>query len=112
MHLPWAQTPGVRHSFTSAGDKSKTVAGLLSFMQPPINTLRASQYEARVPAFRGAMGHSREAMRLCSLILAPSPTHLKRAVCPLPKLTSALFTNTEYPVYVLEKEDRSPQPWS
>ena len=23
MHVPWAQTPGVRHSFTSVGEKSK-----------------------------------------------------------------------------------------
>ena len=23
MHVPWVQTPGVRHSFTSAGEKSR-----------------------------------------------------------------------------------------
>lgn len=23
MHVPWVQTPGVRHSFTSVGEKSK-----------------------------------------------------------------------------------------
>lgn len=91
MHFPWAQTPGVRHSFTSVGERSKMASWPLSFTQSPLSGLGHLNDEAGQSVFRGGMGHPGKAVRLF-LLLAP-PTEGGQGPFP-PEPTAALVTRS------------------
>lgn len=79
MHVPWVQTPGVRHSFTSVGEKSKLASYPSRSLQHQAECLHC---EAGEPAFRGALAPWEGP----EVIPAPGPIYL--GWVPFPRRTN------------------------
>lgn len=88
MHVPWVQTPGVRHSFTSVGEKSKLASYPLHSLQhqaESVSIKRPGTSILRGPSTLGrTRGHS------CSWTHLPWLGALPPAkLTSIPELTSA-----------------------
>lgn len=108
MHFPWAQTPGVRHSFTSVEEKSKMAGWPPLLHVVPIVRLRASQLRGQgISILRGHRppweGHQ--------VVPAPGPTHLVQGRVPFPPGPAAALSGNTQHFACPRKGGQVPQPW-
>lgn len=79
MHVPWVQTPGVRHSFTSVGEKPKLASYPLHSLQHQAESVSIKRPGTSIPRGPSTLRRTKD-------IPAPGPIYL--GWVPFPRQTN------------------------